>query len=100
VYNYGPAYPNVLRYFDRNADGDGRCSDHRAVLRAEVLHGIRDEMAEKLGDVIFRRTDLGTAGNPGDTCLSACAAVMAKELRWNETKIQRELEEIRAVFPK
>jgi hypothetical protein len=32
--------------------------------------------------------------------LSDCAAVMAKELRWNETRIQRELEEIRAVFPR
>jgi glycerol-3-phosphate dehydrogenase len=99
VYNYGSAFPDVLRYFDRHADCDGAFSDHRALLRAEVLHGIRDEMAEKLGDVIFRRTDLGTADNPGEASLKTCALVMAQELGWDEAKIQRELEEVKKGFP-
>ena len=57
-------------------------------------------MAEKLRDVIFRRTELGTAGNPGDACLKVCAEIMAAELGWDKERTHRELEEARAVFSK
>jgi glycerol-3-phosphate dehydrogenase len=69
-----------------------------AVVKAEILHGVREEMAHKLTDVIFRRTTLGVAGNPGDACLRICAAIMAQELGWDTTRTQREVEEVRGVF--
>ncbi len=69
------------------------------VLRAEILHGVRAEMACKLSDVVFRRTDLGTAGDPGEELLRDCAALMGAELGWDEARIQKELEEVRGAFP-
>jgi glycerol-3-phosphate dehydrogenase len=69
-----------------------------SLLNAEVLHAVRQEMARKLTDVVFRRTTLGIAGDPGDVRLRVCAAIMAKELGWNATKTQREVEEVKAVF--
>jgi glycerol-3-phosphate dehydrogenase len=69
-----------------------------ALMEAQVRHGVREEMAYKLTDVIFRRTTLGIAGDPGEACLRTCAAIMAKELGWDAKRMQREVEEVRAVF--
>jgi glycerol-3-phosphate dehydrogenase len=55
-------------------------------------------MALKLSDVIFRRTDLGTAGYPGDDALTRCAEIMGKELGWNRQRIGKELQEVQAEF--
>ena len=68
------------------------------LIKAEVIHGIREEMAQKLSDVIFRRTELGTASYPGNTCLKACAEIMAAELGWDDTRTQKELEETKDVY--
>jgi len=94
--NYGSAYQDVLQYLDapRASTSGDRCS----VLRAEVLHGIRDEMAQKLSDVVFRRTDLGTAGHPGNEVLSFCAEVMGEELDWNQSRTHHELQDVNKIF--
>ena len=69
------------------------------VIAATVVHAVREEMARRLGDVVFRRTDLGTAGHPGDAALVACARLMGEELGWSEARIERELEGVGEVFP-
>ncbi len=97
VYNYGSAYPEVLRYLN---PGD-RClrpADDFTLLKAEVLHGVRMEMAQKLSDVIFRRTELGTAGHPGTKAVRACADAMSGELGWNPQRTRRELQEVDELF--
>jgi glycerol-3-phosphate dehydrogenase len=55
-------------------------------------------MAEKLGDVVFRRTELGSAGNPGEANLQFSAQIMAKELNWNQHRVHGELEEVRKAY--
>jgi glycerol-3-phosphate dehydrogenase len=94
VYNYGSAYPEVLKYLDRPADGGQTLTARHALLKAETVHGIREEMAQKLGDVAFGRTDLCTAGHPGDEALGACARVMGAELGWSPAKARQELQEV------
>jgi glycerol-3-phosphate dehydrogenase len=69
------------------------------VIKAEVIHAVREEMAHKLGDVVFRRTDLGTGGHPGATALQGCAELVAAELGWSKERIQQELAEVEARFP-
>lgn len=92
IYNYGSAYPEVLKYLNQTA------TDELAVLKAEVLYGVREEMAQKLTDVVFRRTELATAGNPGMEVLQTCAETMSVELGWNSTRIQSELQAVNQVF--
>jgi glycerol-3-phosphate dehydrogenase len=92
IYNYGSAYPEVLRYLETGGERDTRIDDAR-VLHAEVIHGVRDEMARKLSDVVFRRTDLGTAGHPGTEALEICAGAMSAELGWTPDKTRAEIEE-------
>ena len=98
VYNYGSAYQDVLRHVDNHANQNRAHADDIDVLKAEVLHAIREEMAQKLRDVVFRRTELGTAGHPGNEHLQTCVSVMSTELGWNSARIQRELQEVKEMF--
>jgi glycerol-3-phosphate dehydrogenase len=60
---------------------------------------MREEMAQKLSDVVFRRTDLGTAAMPGEDALTSCANLMAAEKGWKQERIKAELAEVRKVYP-
>ena len=70
----------------------GSCS----LMRAEVLHGVREEMAQKLTDVVFRRTSSGIAGNQRDEALRSTAVIMSKELGWDDMRTQREISDSKA----
>lgn len=98
VYNYGSAYPDVLRYLEENSYSLSTDTQSLAVLKAEVIYAVREEMAQKLSDVVFRRTELGSAGYPGDRYLQLCAEIMSTELGWSRTRIQQELQEVNDVY--
>lgn len=68
------------------------------VLAAEVAYAARVEMAQTLDDVVQRRTDLGTAENPGGEALVAAADVLALELNWDNARRNAELSAGRAFF--
>ena len=55
-------------------------------------------MAQKLSDIVMRRTQLGSAGHPGEPCLKASADIMSREMGWNERRTMKELDEVRAIF--
>jgi glycerol-3-phosphate dehydrogenase len=87
----------VLKYIDENPDLAHRVANTK-VLRAEIIHAVREEMAEKLGDVVFRRTDLGTGCHPGEDALQECARLMASESGWDEDRAKKETDEVRKHF--
>ena len=64
----------------------GEAVGNSFVLKAEILHAIRFEMAQKLSDVVLRRTDLATGEYPGEEAMQACGKIMAQELGWNQEK--------------
>ena len=68
------------------------------MTKAEVVHAVRREMAQRLDDVVLRRTELGTAGHPGDRPLKQCAEVMAGELGWNEAHTRNEIQRVKRNF--
>jgi glycerol-3-phosphate dehydrogenase len=47
-------------------------------------------MAQRLSDIIFRRTKFGTAGAPQAGVLRICAEVMQAELGWSAAYIEQE----------
>lgn len=97
-HNYGTAYNEILNYGAQNKKWVELLPDTKEVLKAEVLHGVREEMAQKLSDVVLRRTDLGTAVNPGEAALKEAARIMAAELGWDESRIKREIEEVKQIY--
>jgi glycerol-3-phosphate dehydrogenase len=98
IYNYGTEYSRMIEYFDEDPAASQPVSCGSPVLKAEVLHGIREEMAQKLTDVIFRRTELGIAGNPGQDCLATCAEIMGRELGWNAARCHQEINQVKTTF--
>lgn len=97
LHNHGSEYGEVLRYIDEDlmrADALPEAS----TMRAEVAYAVDQEMAQNLGDVVFRRTDLGTGGYPGVPALRTCADIMASKLGWTQERMEKELAEVEAVF--
>jgi glycerol-3-phosphate dehydrogenase len=88
--NYGTEYSRVLDIaradkslaVPLNADGE---------IGAQVVYAIRYEMAKTLVDILMRRTGLGTLGDPGDAVVKKIARVAAKELKWNEARVKKEI---------
>lgn len=69
------------------------------LILAQVDAAVRDEMAVTLGDLVFRRTPLAAAGDPGRAVLEACAAQMGRALCWTEERRQREVQAVAERFP-
>jgi len=69
------------------------------VLKAEVVYAIENEMAHSLSDVVFRRTDLATGGNPGEQRLRECAQLMAEQLGWSQQDVDKQLNTVMQRFP-
>src|SRR5690606_33193625 len=61
------------------------------IIRAQVVYAAREELAEKLSDIVFRRTDLGSREYPGDEALQICAEIMAKEKKWSQSRMENEI---------
>lgn len=98
VHNYGSEYRRVLQF----ADTDPSLMEPvpgSTVLKAEVIHAVREEMALTLADLVLRRTDLGTAQYPGREALRVCADLMGGELGWTASRIEQELSEVAQLFP-
>lgn len=95
VYSYGSAYQQVLQFQAHQSEPE---QSGLEILRAEVLHSIREEMAHHLSDVVFRRTELGSAGSLGDDRLRYCAEVMAAELGWSLDTLNQELAAVERTF--
>jgi len=98
LHNYGTEVGSVLDIAkeDKNL---ATCLGETYVIKAEIVHAVRHEIAFCLADVVFRRTDLASGGNPGIEILRECAKMMAVLLGWNEEKINSELKVVVARFP-
>jgi glycerol-3-phosphate dehydrogenase len=88
-------YAEVLRWVAQDRTWSGLVAGSSEVIRAEVLHAVVKEMALKLTDVTFRRTDLATLGHPGEACLQDVAAIIAAGLGWDEGRTEQALSEAR-----
>ena len=96
--NYGSEYTRVLAYVERDASLKERLAPDCSVIRAEAIHAVREEMAQTLSDVVFRRTELGAAGYPGALAIRACADLVAAELGWTPQHTEEQLRDVDAVF--
>ena len=96
--NHGSEYGEVLGRVREDSTLAEEIAD-TGTIRAEVLQAVKDEMAVKLGDVVFRRTDMGTGQYPGEEALNISARIMADELGWDGDRLKQEVEEVKSSFP-
>lgn len=62
------------------------------VRMGQVVHAVRQEMAMRLSDAVRRRTPLYLSAALDGSVLAACAATMARELRWSKRDVAAEIE--------
>jgi glycerol-3-phosphate dehydrogenase len=68
-------------------------------LGAEIAYAIKSEMAMSLSDCVLRRTDVGTGEVPTDETLTACAKIAANVLGWDSSRVEAEIESVKASYP-
>jgi glycerol-3-phosphate dehydrogenase len=90
IYNHGKEIHNLV------AEGlKGNLLQRTAVdcevIDIELDHAVRNEMALSLEDLLFRRTGLGTLGNPGLNTIKHCADLMGDILGWNAMERDRQI---------
>ncbi len=105
VYNYGSAYEAVLQEIEGEFGGDRTplpANNHTAqnlqVLAAEVKYSLKNTMPQTLSDVVFRRTELGAAGHPGNEAIRLCSDVMGEELGWSLARKTAEVQTVQERF--
>ncbi|HZO23256.1 MAG TPA: glycerol-3-phosphate dehydrogenase/oxidase [Steroidobacteraceae bacterium] len=87
--NYGTRAAEVLSLGEREPPLR-RCFTGTQVTHAEAVHGVRAETAQRMTDVVFRRTELGTGGHPGTAALDEMQALLARELSWSDRRTVEE----------
>lgn len=91
---YGHRARNLTPFLKEDNRQDTWISKSPPLLTGEVDYLIKEEMALKLSDIVFRRTDLGTSECPPPSVLEKLAARMAQNLGWDEKKIIAEMSEM------
>lgn len=88
--NYGTESKAVFDLARKHKDlSEVVCEDGQ--ILSSVVYAARQESARTLNDIIFRRTGIGNIGHPGKDVLQKVAGIAAKELKWNEKKVEQEL---------
>ncbi len=96
AHNYGSDYAAVLECASdstlRNTVGNSN------VIGAEVIHAVRYEMAKTLADIVLRRTELGSGGDPGDEAIYDAAKIASSELGWDEEETDSQVRFVQKIL--
>ncbi|MEI6608893.1 MAG: glycerol-3-phosphate dehydrogenase/oxidase [Deltaproteobacteria bacterium] len=95
--NYGTEYDNILKLARQDKRLAEIVTDDGEIL-AQVVYAIKNEMAVTLKDILFRRTGIGTLGNPGKAVLEKVADIAANELGWSADRKNNEILEVQNTF--
>ena len=90
---YGAAYRYVLALMAAETSLSARVVPDLPVVLAQVAYAARAEMAVRLVDVVMRRTPLYLSQALDRSALSACAATLARELRWSTKETGAQVDE-------
>ncbi len=95
---YGTAIDQIMEIAKTSTELAKPVMNNQHSIIAEIIFTIRNEMVFHLDDFIFRRTGIGTLGNPGDKVLSNCASIMADEFGWDEQRTQTEINNVKKYY--
>jgi glycerol-3-phosphate dehydrogenase len=90
---YGASYRHVLALMACEPALAARVVPDLPVVLAQVAYAARAEMAVRLSDVVMRRTSLYLSRALDRAALTACAATLARELRWSSKETGAQVDE-------
>ena len=88
--NYGTESQVVFR-IARSNPRFAEVVTHDGEILAEVVYAIQYESAKTLTDIMFRRTGIGTLGNPGQAVIEKIATLAAGMMGWSEKRKEEEI---------
>ncbi len=90
---YGAAHRHVLALVTADPALATRVVPDLPVVLAQVAYAAREELAVRLSDVVMRRTPLYLSQRLDRAALTACAATLARELRWSTKETGAQVDE-------
>lgn len=96
---YGRDAAHMIGHLDEDTTLSRPLAPAEEVLRVEVIHGVRCEMAQTLADVVRRRTPLGAVSPPSRATAIACAQLMGNELGWSHARQSAEIDALYDSYP-
>lgn len=97
AHNYGSDAEAILARVMAQAS-QAEVYDGTTVTRAEVEYVCSNEMVETFADVVFRRTDIASGGNPGEPVLRTVLSDVAALKGWDESRCVQEMSAVTARF--
>lgn len=88
--HHGTGYRSILERIERDP-GSAVTAPDTGVLAAEIDHAVEREMAQRLDDIVLRRTDMSGHAHPGRGALQFAAHRMAQRLGWPPQRIAEEI---------
>lgn len=92
--SHGALAPGLLEEAMRNPELGRVLDGDSPTLAVEIVKALRDEMAQTLSDVIFRRTELGIAAHVEPASLQDAARLCATERAWDPPRTANEIETV------
>ncbi|MGH8180400.1 MAG: glycerol-3-phosphate dehydrogenase C-terminal domain-containing protein, partial [Steroidobacteraceae bacterium] len=90
---YGAGHRHILTLLAAEPALGTRVVADLPVILAQVAYAARAEMAVRLADVVMRRTPLYLSRLLDRPALTACAATLARELRWSSKETGAQVDE-------
>ncbi len=97
-FSYGSNVNLIMSMIEKNPKLGQRVTKGLPVTEAEIAYSLKFGMTCKLEDIIFRRTDLASLGNPGDEVLQRVAEQCSQYHRWNTSQMNKEIETVKKRF--
>ena len=88
---YGPERGWIFSLLDEDESLADCVVADSPVIKAQIVHAARGEMAVQLADVVMRRTPLYLSESLDGMALRACAMIAARELHWGESEIHAQV---------
>jgi glycerol-3-phosphate dehydrogenase len=98
VRSYGSEYQAVIRLAGEDQRLGAPLGDS-PVLAAQVVHAVRNEMAQRVSDVVYRRTGMGAVDRADPDALDQCASIMGTALGWSQARCREEVDLASRRFP-
>ena len=85
---------DILKIMEENPELIAPLNDGRPEVLAQVYYAVKDELAERISDVLIRRTQIFYRDfNQGLDCVQRVGDMMAELLNWSAETKQKAIEE-------
>lgn len=98
AYYYGTEIDDVIKLAREDKTLAEPVANSRLEIGAQVVYAVRNEMAIHLSDILFRRTNIGNLGEPGETAIQKITDLMSHELAKDVDWKEKEKNTVRVKF--